>query len=112
MYDASDSDDDDSVVLEPQPVGRHPAADVLEPQTLEAALADTDIAYYLVHCMRAGKDFESIERTGAENFAQAAARAGVKRIVYLGGLIPAGADSKHLISRRLPATCYAPDRCR
>jgi uncharacterized protein YbjT (DUF2867 family) len=77
------------------------AADVLKPETLHSALEDIDIAYYLVHCMRAGDDFEVIERAGAENFARAAARAGVKRIVYLGGLIPRGADSKHLLSRRL-----------
>lgn len=77
------------------------AADVLKPETLDAALTDTDIAYYLVHCMRAGENFESIERTGAENFTKAAARAGVKRIIYLGGLIPPGADSKHLLSRQV-----------
>ena len=76
-------------------------ADVLMPDTLAAALRDVDIAYYLVHCMRAGDDFEAIERAGAENFARAAARAGVERIVYLGGLIPRGADSKHLLSRQL-----------
>ena len=77
------------------------AADVLKPETLDAALQDIDIAYYLVHSMREGDDFEAIERAGADNFANAAARAGVKRIVYLGGLIPRGADSKHLLSRRL-----------
>ena len=76
-------------------------ADLLDRASLEAALADRDVAYYLVHCMRAGNDFEDIERRGAENFAAAAGRAGVKRIVYLGGLIPRGADSRHLISRRV-----------
>ena len=76
-------------------------ADLLDMASLEAALAERDVAYYLVHCMRAGDDFEDIERRGAENFATAAARAGVKRIVYLGGLIPRGADSQHLISRRI-----------
>ncbi len=77
------------------------AADVLMPETLDAALRDIDTAYYLVHCMRAGDDFEANERNGAENFTRAAAHAGVKRIVYLGGLIPRGADSRHLLSRRL-----------
>ncbi len=77
------------------------AADVLEPEALAAALQNIDIAYYLVHCMRSGARFEEIERLGAENFAQAAAHAGVKRMIYLGGLVPRGADSKHLISRRL-----------
>lgn len=76
-------------------------ADVLDAQALAAALAGQDIAYYLVHCMRAGEAFDDIERRGAQNFAQAAAQAGVKRIVYLGGLIPRGADSKHLASRQL-----------
>ncbi|MDH3437528.1 MAG: SDR family oxidoreductase, partial [Betaproteobacteria bacterium] len=68
---------------------------------LVAALAGQDIAYYLVHCMRAGDAFDEIERQGAQNFANAAARTGVRRIVYLGGLIPRSVDSKHLISRRL-----------
>ena len=77
------------------------AADVLEPETLDAALRGIDIAYYLVHCMRAGSEFAAIESKGANNFAKSAARAGVGRIVYLGGLIPPGADSKHLLSRAL-----------
>jgi uncharacterized protein YbjT (DUF2867 family)/uncharacterized protein YndB with AHSA1/START domain len=76
-------------------------ADVLEPETLRDALLDVDIAYYLIHCMRDGDDFEATEQAGAENFAQAAKAAGVKRIIYLGGLIPGGADSKHLVSRRV-----------
>ncbi len=77
------------------------AADVLDVEATEAALAGRDIAFYLVHCMRAGDDFDDAERRGAQNFAAAAARAGVRRIVYLGGLIPRGADSRHLISRRV-----------
>jgi len=77
------------------------AADVLDSVALEAALAGRDVAFYLVHCMRAGNDFEDVERRGAANFAAAAANAGVKRIVYLGGLIPRGADSRHLVSRRV-----------
>jgi uncharacterized protein YbjT (DUF2867 family) len=76
-------------------------ADVLDTQSLAEALAGQDIAYYLVHCMRAGEAFDDIERKGAHNFATEAARAGVKRIVYLGGLIPRGAESRHLVSRRL-----------
>jgi uncharacterized protein YbjT (DUF2867 family) len=76
-------------------------ADVLDPSALSLALAGQDIAYYLIHCMRAGEAFDDIERGGAQNFAEAAAHAGVKRIVYLGGLVPRGANSKHLASRRL-----------
>jgi uncharacterized protein YbjT (DUF2867 family)/uncharacterized protein YndB with AHSA1/START domain len=49
--------------------------------------------------MRDGDDFEKLEHEGAYNFARSAERAGVQRIVYLGGLVPAGAKSKHLLSR-------------
>ena len=75
-------------------------ADALKPETLAAALADVDIAYYLVHSMTAGKDFGRIDLEAADNFARAAAAAGVKRIVYLGGLVPRDADSEHLMSRK------------
>jgi len=57
-------------------------------------------AFYLVHSMGSGGDFEEEELLGARNFAAAAAAAGVGRIVYLGGLAPAGVDlSTHLRSR-------------
>jgi len=75
-------------------------ADALEPGSLPAALAGIDIAYYLVHSMAAGRKFGQLDLEAAENFAQAAAQAGVRRIVYLGGLMPEGADSEHLVSRR------------
>ncbi len=73
-------------------------ADVLEPETLGPALEGVDIAYYLVHSMGRGSggDFAARDHEGAENFARASAAAGVKRIVYLGGL---GEGSKHLDSR-------------
>jgi len=74
-------------------------ADALSPDTLDTALAGVDTAYYLVHSMAAGKDFGRIDLEAAANFASAAARAGVRRIVYLGGLVPANADSEHLVSR-------------
>jgi uncharacterized protein YbjT (DUF2867 family) len=74
-------------------------ADALRPETLDAALAGVDTAYYLVHSMAAGKDFGRIDLEAAANFAAAAARAGVRRIIYLGGLVPANADSEHLVSR-------------
>jgi uncharacterized protein YbjT (DUF2867 family) len=76
-------------------------ADVLDTASLARALAGQQIAYYLVHAMRSGPAFDEIERRGAENFAAAAARAGVGRIIYLGGLIPRGVDSKHLLSRQM-----------
>jgi uncharacterized protein YbjT (DUF2867 family) len=77
-------------------------ADVLEPDTLGSALEGAEIAYYLVHSMGRGSDGDFAERDhrGAENFAAAAAAAGVKRIVYLGGL---GKGSKHLDSRHATA---------
>ena len=50
--------------------------------------------------MSAGADFGRLDLVAAENFALACAAAGVKRIVYLGGLVPAGASSEHLLSRR------------
>jgi uncharacterized protein YbjT (DUF2867 family) len=75
------------------------AADALEPGTLDAALRSVDIAYYLVHSMAAGRDFAALDLQAASNFADAAARNGVSRIVYLGGLIPEDPKSQHLISR-------------
>lgn len=75
-------------------------ADALLPDTLTAALDGVDTAYYLVHSMAAGHDFGKLDLQAADHFAAAAARAGVRRIVYLGGLIPEDADSEHLLSRR------------
>ena len=75
------------------------AADALDPASLPAALSQVDVAYYLVHSMAAGRDFDVIDREAAVNFATAAAAAGVRRIVYLGGLIPPNPRSRHLKSR-------------
>lgn len=77
------------------------AGDLLQPETLKPALEGIETAYYLVHSMGAGGDFEDEDRAAARHFAEAARRCGVKRIVYLGGL---GEDdpalSKHLRSRQ------------
>ena len=75
------------------------AADALQPETLDAALAGVDVAYYLVHSMAAGKSFPELDARAARNFAAAAARQGVRRIVYLGGLTPKDPESAHLRSR-------------
>ena len=75
-------------------------ADALEPASLPAALDGIDVAYYLVHSMAAGRHFGRLDLQAAEHFAAAAAAAGVRRIVYLGGLMPDDADSEHLVSRR------------
>jgi uncharacterized protein YbjT (DUF2867 family) len=77
--------------------------DLLTGSGLEEALAGVTTAYYLVHSMEAAAgngDFAGRDRRMAESFAEAAARAGVERIVYLGGIVPAGgARSPHLRSR-------------
>jgi len=75
--------------------------DVLDPASLDRALQGVHAAYYLVHLMSGSKDFEKGDRQAATNFAQAAKKAGVRRIIYLGGL---GDDadpklSPHLRSR-------------
>lgn len=77
--------------------------DVLDPPSLDRALQDVHTAYYLVHLMSGSgsKDFEREDRQAVSNFACAAKRAGVRRIIYLGGL---GDDtdpklSPHLRSR-------------
>jgi len=75
-------------------------ADALRPDSLPGALAGVDTAYYLVHSMAAGQDFGRLDLQAADNFAAAAAQAGIRRIVYLGGLVPDDADSEHLVSRR------------
>jgi uncharacterized protein YbjT (DUF2867 family) len=69
---------------------------------LEAALDGVEVAYYLIHSMDAatGEGFAGVEHRQAERFAAAARAAGVRRIVYLGGLVPAGhPPSRHLASR-------------
>ena len=76
------------------------AGDLLDPVSLDHALAGVDVAYYLVHSMGAHGDYLETDRVAARNFGDAARRAGVRRIVYLGGLATGGAAlSKHLKSR-------------
>lgn len=74
------------------------SADLLDRDSLVDALSGMDVAYYLVHSMER-VDFEEIDRTAAANLAGAAERAGLKRIVYLGGL-GRGDLSPHLASRQ------------
>ncbi|HEU5212024.1 MAG TPA: SDR family oxidoreductase [Gaiellaceae bacterium] len=73
--------------------------DVLEPDSLDEALAGVTTAYYLVHSMAASGPFARADRRGAENFADAARRSGVSRIIYLGGLGAEHDVSTHLESR-------------
>jgi uncharacterized protein YbjT (DUF2867 family) len=76
------------------------AGDASDPDDLARACAGMDVAYWLVHSMEGGVDFERADRLAAERFAAAARGAGVRRLIYLGGL---GADddrlSAHLRSR-------------
>ena len=89
-------------------LARHPAgaeqvlADLLQPATLTAALAGVDTAYYLVHSMGQGKgDFADQDRHAARNFVAAAEAAGVKRVIYLGGLGETGDNLSHHLASRL-----------
>ncbi len=75
-------------------------ADAFDPAAVAASLAGVDTAFYLIHTLGAGADYAKRDREAAEIFARAAADAGVRRIVFFGGL---GADaedlSEHLASR-------------
>jgi uncharacterized protein YbjT (DUF2867 family) len=76
--------------------------DVTTGAGLERALDGVDVAYYLIHSMEgaAAGAFADAERRSADAFAAAAARAGLRRVVYLGGLVPRDAPlSRHLGSR-------------
>jgi uncharacterized protein YbjT (DUF2867 family) len=75
--------------------------DVVTGEGLDEALRGCDAAYFLVHSMEPGEEsFGDRDRRAAEAFAAAARRAGTRRVVYLGGLVPADADpSPHLASR-------------
>lgn len=90
------------VLLSRVPAGTEVVAgDCLRRETLDAALAGVHTAYYLVHSMAAGAAFDEQDRAAARNFGEAAREAGVKKIVYLGGLGEEGAGlSSHLRSRQ------------
>jgi uncharacterized protein YbjT (DUF2867 family) len=76
------------------------AADATDPRAVRAALDGMDTAYYLVHTLGAGADYAERDRSAARVFGQAARDAGLRRIVYLGGLGAEGAPlSDHLASR-------------
>ena len=76
--------------------------DVGQPSDVERALSDIDAIFFLVHAMGSDSpDYAETERRTALELREAAARAGVKRMVYLGGVAPAAAPSEHLKSRLL-----------
>jgi uncharacterized protein YbjT (DUF2867 family) len=74
--------------------------DLTDAESLRAAFEGVDVAYFLVHSL-GRKDFEALDRAAASNFAAAAAAAGVRRIIYLGGPEPPADEhpSPHLRSR-------------
>ena len=75
--------------------------DVLEPASLPPAMKDVTIAYYLIHSMGGGGGFHERDIEAARNFGQNAAAAGIKRIIYLGGLAESTPGlSEHLRSRQ------------
>jgi len=86
-------------------LGQRPAGvEVIEGDTfnrdsLRKALQGVDIAYYLIHSMGAGGHFDELDRVSAANFRDACIEAGVKRMVYLGGLGVKETASRHLMSR-------------
>jgi uncharacterized protein YbjT (DUF2867 family) len=76
------------------------AGDLFDPASLDRALAGIDVAYYLVHSMGAHGDYLEKDRVAARNLGDAARRAGIQRIVYLGGLATGDEPlSRHLKSR-------------
>jgi uncharacterized protein YbjT (DUF2867 family) len=93
----------------PYPIENEPEivyGDILRPETLDAAMEGIAMAYYLVHSMggksfRKFLEFEIRDRMAAQNFISAADRAGIKRIIYLGGLGDLQDNlSHHLASRQ------------
>lgn len=76
-------------------------ADVSERDSTARALEGCDAAFYLVHGMASeGAGYRKTELSQAETFLRAAEVAGVKRILYLGGVLPADEGSEHLRSRQ------------
>jgi uncharacterized protein YbjT (DUF2867 family) len=98
-YDVTCSSRDAERWAERKPDRRWVQLDLHDAASVERALAEQDAVIYLVHSMGQAGDFEEKERRAAELLRDAAARAGVTRIVYLGGVAPSGRASKHLRSR-------------
>jgi len=73
--------------------------DTFSPEALAAALSGVEVAFYLIHSMGSGQDFAERDRQSAVNFRDACIAAGVKRLVYLGGLGVKESASRHLLSR-------------
>lgn len=74
--------------------------DANDPQAIRRAMDGCQAALFLVHQMGSGADFHAREVAAARIFADAAGASGLRRVVYLGGMIPRGQASEHLQSRR------------
>ncbi len=75
--------------------------DASDSDQVRSAVEGMDVVYYLLHSIGTGDDFGGTERSMASTFAEESKRAGVRRIVYLGGMIPEGEElSPHLSSRK------------
>ncbi|MFE7650090.1 SDR family oxidoreductase [Streptomyces phaeoluteigriseus] len=70
--------------------------DVTDGASVAEAMRGIDVAYYLVHALGTGPDFEETDRRAARIFGERARAAGVRRIVYLGGLTPSGVPEREL----------------
>ena len=91
--------------LSDKPGIKYVQADALVENDLDNALDGVEVAYYLLHSMEGDKkeweNFDKRESLQAKNFLNAATKAGVKRIIYLGGLVNDGLDlSRHMKSRK------------
>ncbi len=76
-------------------------ADLFDPESLKAALQGCSAVYYLVHSMQPGSNnFAEKDRLAAENTVRAAEEAGVKRIIYLGGMVPDDPHISHHLKSR------------
>jgi uncharacterized protein YbjT (DUF2867 family) len=76
------------------------SGDVFDTPSLEKTLEEVHTAYYLVHSLGGGDDYEERDREAAKNFGRAARKVGVEQIIYLGGLARGEGLSTHLASRK------------
>lgn len=74
--------------------------DLLRKESLQKIPNDIDVAYYLVHSMSSGKDYQELELKSAQNFIQAINKTQIKQVIYLSGIINEEKLSKHLSSRK------------
>jgi|GEM_PF-4275426 len=87
-------------------------ADLADPVAVRKAMQGCDAAYYLVHEMGSGSDYREREAAAARIFAHAAADAGLRRIIYLGGVAPGEATGNfsrlHFVTDSLPSQPQGP----